>query len=112
MNKIAATIAICCALGSPAAAEMSPEEIDQFCSDAGGWAGEVMKYRQMNVPLSIVIQVTNETEDFSEAMKEWMRDLAVGTYDAPVYKTKEAKDQAVLWHRIRIENDCFKRMYR
>ena len=76
---------------------------DKVCKSWGDLAAKIMQLRQMETPMSRVIEIAADGEKDSIS-----RQIVTQAYEQPAYSTKTHQSRAVDSFRNRIELACFK----
>ncbi|WP_273772756.1 hypothetical protein [Brucella intermedia] len=79
------------------------ENADKVCKSWGDLAAKIMQLRQMETPMSRVIEIAADGEKDSIS-----RQIVTQAYEQPAYSTKTHQARAVDSFRNRIELACFK----
>lgn len=75
------------------------ESIYKFCNGVGQWAETIMKVRQVNAPISELLEgLTNDR----------MRVIVQYAYEKQAYMSPEMQTMAVREFRNEVESDCYK----
>lgn len=101
MKRFTLVLAACLVSGA-ASGQVEKVDPQKFCTPLSETAAQIMKSRQMGVPMSKVIGV------FKEEGAALYRNLTVEAYDSPRFSTKPMIEKAVSDFESKAFLDCYK----
>ncbi len=80
---------------------------DEECREMGRLAENVMKLRQIDANLSLVLSSVVDPKQ-PEVVQKLVREIILGAYDQPSYSTPKMQEKATAEYKNDIELECYK----